>query len=213
MDNRQARTEIMENRPTIPRSVDIIGCGGIGTWVAIINGMAGTKRFYLFDADTVEEHNLNRLPFGDGAIGKSKTEVLKAFLESMDNGVEVMTFGLVRDELDLEAIDDQAYVYICCDNRKTREFVSKVAQKRGLYYVNAGYNENSVSVYNGGKIWGSGPDAYETTPTWAVPTFVVSALAVFKMSYGCERDLSFDLFQLFDRRDKGDPSGLGALFG
>ena len=67
----------------IPPSVTIVGCGGIGSWVAILAAMSGVGTLYLFDPDVVEESNRNRLPFCQGSIGQPKVEVVKDFILSI----------------------------------------------------------------------------------------------------------------------------------
>ena len=47
----------------VKQSVTIVGCGGIGAWVAIFAAMSGIEDIILFDPDILESHNLNRLPF------------------------------------------------------------------------------------------------------------------------------------------------------
>jgi len=39
-------------------TVSIVGCGGIGYWVAKLLAMSGVEKLYLYDADVIEETNL-----------------------------------------------------------------------------------------------------------------------------------------------------------
>ncbi len=72
-----------------PEEVSIIGCGGIGAWVAIDLAMTGTEKVNLFDSDDLEAHNLNRLPFTLNDIGKPKVEVLKKYIENIRPDADV----------------------------------------------------------------------------------------------------------------------------
>lgn len=57
----------------------VIGCGGTGWYVAMALAMSDMCRhIILYDADVVEEVNLNRLPVPPGAVGVPKATVLAA---------------------------------------------------------------------------------------------------------------------------------------
>ena len=43
------------------QSITVVGCGGIGYWVAKFAAMSGIDELWLFDPDTFEDHNFNRI--------------------------------------------------------------------------------------------------------------------------------------------------------
>jgi len=60
----------------------IVGCGGLGSQIAIQLAALGARHFMLIDGDRIEASNLNRLTFATAAdIGLPKTETLKGYLE------------------------------------------------------------------------------------------------------------------------------------
>ena len=65
------------------QSVAVIGCGGVGSWVALYLFMAGVERIDLFDGDSVDGTNLNRLPVPASAIGQPKPEALAEVLRHL----------------------------------------------------------------------------------------------------------------------------------
>lgn len=65
---------------SVPESVAIVGCGGVGSWIAYFLALAGVKELWLFDGDKVEEHNLNRILLPISSIGKQKSTALKESL-------------------------------------------------------------------------------------------------------------------------------------
>ncbi len=67
----------------IPGSVAVIGVGGVGYWVAKDLALSGVPKLYLFDPDTVEIHNLNRLDMTPDAVGKAKVQVMEAIIRSI----------------------------------------------------------------------------------------------------------------------------------
>ena len=48
--DRQSKLKLNQNQ-----SITVVGCGGIGYWVAKFSAMSGIDPIYLFDPDTFEE--------------------------------------------------------------------------------------------------------------------------------------------------------------
>lgn len=59
----------------------IIGCGGIGSNLAVKAAMIGIKKFTLIDYDKVEYHNLARTPFTIEDVGSLKTDATKRIID------------------------------------------------------------------------------------------------------------------------------------
>ncbi|MCK5016094.1 MAG: ThiF family adenylyltransferase, partial [Candidatus Peribacteraceae bacterium] len=91
------------------KAVIVIGCGGIGMNVALQLAMAGVRKMYIFDDDTIETHNLNRLPVPSSFIGKNKAETTANFIELMrpeGEGVDVefFPFKFNSDVIDMNGV-------------------------------------------------------------------------------------------------------------
>lgn len=56
--------------------VTIVGCGSLGSWLAIGLVKLGLQKFTLYDSDVVEEHNLPNQIFTTNDVGNSKTNRL-----------------------------------------------------------------------------------------------------------------------------------------
>lgn len=71
----------------------IVGCGGLGSQIAIQLAALGAHRFLLIDGDRIEASNLNRLAFATAAdIGQMKTEILARYLVSrFSASVEILS--------------------------------------------------------------------------------------------------------------------------
>lgn len=78
-DETTARQAPLALRP--PKGVAVVGCGGVGSWIAYFLALAGVRPLWLFDPDMVEIHNLNRLPLSKADIGKRKSEALASMLK------------------------------------------------------------------------------------------------------------------------------------
>ena len=71
--------------------VVVIGTGGNGAVLDLLL-RSGFEHFAIVDSDVVEDTNLNRLPFTQEAIGKSKVEAWKTYLESINPACEVNAY-------------------------------------------------------------------------------------------------------------------------
>jgi molybdopterin/thiamine biosynthesis adenylyltransferase len=54
----------------------LVGCGGLGSKIAIELGKSGLSILHLFDSDKIEPHNIPNSAFDVDNIGRSKVEVL-----------------------------------------------------------------------------------------------------------------------------------------
>ena len=68
--------------------VAVIGAGGNGAVLDLLV-RAGFMRFVIIDGDHVEATNLNRLPFGQDAVGLTKTEAWKQHLIAINPECEI----------------------------------------------------------------------------------------------------------------------------
>jgi sulfur carrier protein ThiS adenylyltransferase len=67
--------------------VAVIGCGGLGSNVAMMLVRCGVGELTLIDFDTVEESNLNRQMFFRDQLGMGKTAAIRDTLLRVDPGV------------------------------------------------------------------------------------------------------------------------------
>jgi molybdopterin/thiamine biosynthesis adenylyltransferase len=63
-------------------TVHVVGCGGIGSLVALALSKLGCGRLELYDDDRVEEHNVPNQLFRTADVGRPKVEALAEILES-----------------------------------------------------------------------------------------------------------------------------------
>jgi len=166
-----------------PTEVSIVGCGGVGAWVAIDLAMAGTYCFNLFDNDYVEAHNLNRVPFGLSDVGKSKTLVLKRFIKKIRSNTRVYRFGNLT-EITLKLLMGSVVVD-CTDKLSAQTMIYKECVSKGLRYYRVGYDGNHLGVIDAShpdapkldKVWGdgSGRSGYTIVDSWIVPPQIAAA--------------------------------------
>ncbi|SMC09983.1 HesA/MoeB/ThiF family protein [Nitratiruptor tergarcus] len=75
------------------KSIAIVGCGGLGSSLALALGASGIGKIYLVDFDEVSVHNIHRqITFKVEDDGKPKAEVNRCVIEGRCPYVEVESF-------------------------------------------------------------------------------------------------------------------------
>jgi hypothetical protein len=186
---RQARQNVMVLRPVVPARVAIIGAGGIGTYIGQACALAGVKSLTVFDSDTLEESNLNRLPYQHEWIGRRKTACLQDYVIRLMGAfnTEFIARDNVETDDDLWPLDGCEFVFITADRGTARNLVTKYCKAKDIPFINVGYDGNNISFYKSfrSSAEGAEPDAggYTITPSWAAPTMVIAGLAMYFMAY------------------------------
>lgn len=161
----------------LPKKVAIVGCGGIGYWVAKFLAMSGVEILHLYDPDILEEHNLNRLDIPYRFLGKNKADITKQAIISLREEATVYSYPFKFS--DLETGYD--WVIDCTDNSESQITNQEIAAKLGSKYFKAGYDGEGFGIHNTVAEWGESTDGYTIVPSWVVPAVTVAALAVAKV--------------------------------
>ena len=66
---------------TLDLPIHLIGCGGIGSFTALVLSKMGVQHLHLYDPDGIEEHNLPNQLFRLRDVGRSKVEALQEILQ------------------------------------------------------------------------------------------------------------------------------------
>lgn len=186
------------------KTVLVIGCGGIGMNAALQLAMAGIRELVLFDDDTIESHNLNRLPVPASFIGKNKAETTANFISLMrpeeDGSVNVKHFPF-KFNPDVINIDNVDYILDCTDVHEAQLSNQAIADKHDIIYCKAGYDGMSISINNRVGEWDTGetPDGYQITPSYCVPAIVIAGLAVHKVLMESDTEMGCKVDDLFVR--------------
>ncbi len=175
-------------------TLTIVGTGGIGFWVATYAAMSGIEKMYIFDPDVIEEVNLNRLPIPERFIGENKTVVLKSFITGIRPECTVFNFPYKFTENSMVNTD---FLVDCTDNIESQLKNQEIADSRGMKYIKAGYNGESISINDRVAEWGEAEDGYTIIPSWVVPASLVAALTVAKIMKYPERELASNVKELF----------------
>lgn len=74
-------------------SVAVVGVGGVGSVTADMLTRCGIGRLLLFDYDTVEIANMNRLFYQPHQRGQSKVQAAAQTLTNINPDVDIRTFN------------------------------------------------------------------------------------------------------------------------
>ena len=183
-----------------PISVTVVGCGGIGSWVAIDAAMSGVENLYLFDPDVLEESNRNRLPFCQSSINRPKVDVVAEYIQAIRPDTIVVA---VQDRLEGILLDIQLSVshmiVDCTDSPKSQFNIYNTCKTRGITYIRAGYDGTRVMVTSNVSGWiktDVEEEDYTVNPSWVVPAQIVAALAVGKMMKYFNQEVSLDISEI-----------------
>lgn len=117
---RETRRERFKSLPwseeVVKVSVDVIGAGGIGSWLSIFLNRTGTI-FRLVDNDTVDESNLGGQAYYNGAVGMSKTIAIGDMISMIGQHEPSNRFiGTVVEEMP----NIGSITFSCLDSIRTR---------------------------------------------------------------------------------------------
>lgn len=101
--------------------VSILGCGGLGSNIAMILSRAGIGEIYLYDFDKIEYSNLNRQNYKISDIGKEKVFTTKKIIEETIPYTKVYAKSMHLDEKNMDEIIGRTDYFIeAFDNRESK---------------------------------------------------------------------------------------------
>ena len=143
-------------------NVAIVGCGGIGGWVASL--LSKSTKFYdnliLVDGDKVERRNMDRQLFGPHSTGKFKADcVAKQMFSSMRTRTHTVNEYISPDNADdlLAPLGEDGIIIGAVDNNVARSVMLKLADRFNVPCILAGNNFISAESFFYHPLWESTP--------------------------------------------------------
>lgn len=122
MDIFSRNTGILESDIMLSKGAIIIGCGSVGSLVALELARAGVGRFFLVDSDLFSYHNICRHQCGIQDVGKYKTTALKERILQINPTALILTSNQMIQEVALDYIEPfcnpDTIIVGCADNRE-----------------------------------------------------------------------------------------------
>lgn len=122
MDIFSRNTGILESDIMLKKGALIIGCGSVGSLVAMELARAGVGRFFLVDMDIMGYHNICRHQCGLQDVGKWKTTAVKEKILQINPTAEVHTSHSMIQEVPMTELEpfcnEDTIIVGCADNRE-----------------------------------------------------------------------------------------------
>lgn len=168
---------------TVPQSVAVVGCGGVGSWAAQFLAMAGVPEIWLFDGDTISSHNLNRLPVPPGAIDQSKSGAIADMIRGLRPDCRTLAMGNLIPEVAvmIEGLQEVEWVVCTTDTLASRRMIAVWARAINALYVEAAAEGEQGSATGAPAEWATEQEAlpgYASVPVWVGPCVMAAAVAV-----------------------------------
>ena len=184
MDNVDRELYIRQQPLDLATSQDvaIIGCGGIGSWVAFFLALAGIRRLDLHDSDEVSVHNLNRLPLTQKAIGKNKAVALADFIRGYRPNCIVYAHGNLDEEITHRHIAHAHTIVCSTDNLKSRQLAQRLAGGGEKRYLELGADGVHATVTAVTPQWSTEleeDEGYQSVPVFVGPCTLAASIAVY----------------------------------
>lgn len=173
----------------LPSCVAVVGCGGVGSWTAYLLALAGVPKLYLFDQDTVSDHNLNRIPLPPNSVGEYKSKAVADLIASVRPDCIALAMGnfdtALADRLVLAS--EARYIVATTDSRRSRELVSKWAGIADVPFIECAAEGEIGSATGEPGDWQTVMEdhpGYASVPVWCGPCVNAASLAVSYIVHG-----------------------------
>jgi len=143
-------TGILESDIMLRKGVVIIGCGSVGSLVALELARAGVGRFFLIDMDIFGYHNICRHQCGILDVGKYKTTALRERILQINPTAEIFVSHKRIQDVPLAEIEPfcspEAIMVGCADNREGDYYAAHMlAKPNGMPFISIGCWERAFA--------------------------------------------------------------------
>lgn len=143
-------TGILETGVLQNKCAFVLGCGSVGSLVALELARAGIGRFVLVDNDILEYHNLCRHQCGIEEVGEYKVYSLRRRILEINPSAEIEAIVSTVEMLDKPIFDnfckkDQTVMIGCADNRSADVYANSVSVMYGIPFLSIGFWERAFA--------------------------------------------------------------------
>lgn len=183
----------------------IVGCGGIGYWLAILLALHGVPRLCLIDGDKVDSSNLNRLPVPITWRGVNKAIALRKTLKAIRPEMVVTVIpahlegSLAKQTVDKLSGDNYIQIWDCTDHMPTQKALFKLSQEDNIHigYRKIGYEGMEIGTYVDYSVWATTDTeethGYRTSAANAVSSVMAACLGMLAQGLNIGRDVNLNL--------------------
>lgn len=190
----------------------IVGCGGVGFWLATILAMQGQENFVLIDGQAIERTNLNRLPVPPSWVGINKAIALRRVIRTMRpvTAIRTITEHITEDTFDV-LLGSGSYltshnkrhsktVWDCTDDGRIQKKIFKALKeaKTQIKYRKLGYEGFQVGSYKEYDVWLPSDYApgYRTSNACAATSALAAVIGIVSEGLNVIRDVEVNVKDL-----------------
>lgn len=189
-------TGILESDIMLHKRAMFIGCGSVGSLVAVELAKAGVGHFMLFDNDIFGYHNICRHQCGIYDVGRFKTDALADRILQINPYAQIEKYNLAIQDVDRDAFmkfcNEDTIIVGGADNREGDLYACNLGIKAGAAFVSIGCWERAFA----GEIFYCLPSG---TPTYSdfleVTGYVSGRVTQNRRFYTSEEDLEKVTFE------------------
>ena len=149
MDVFSRNTGILESDVMLKTGAILVGCGSVGSLVALELAKAGVGRFLLIDNDILGYHNLCRHQCGMLDVGRYKTEAVRDRILQINPTAKVVVQNCIIQEVPLRVFDEfcdkDTVVIGGADNRQGDLYANQIAKEVGMPLMSIGCWERAFA--------------------------------------------------------------------
>lgn len=149
MDVFSRNTGILESDVMLKTGAILVGCGSVGSLVALELAKAGVGRFLLIDNDILGYHNLCRHQCGMLDVGRYKTEAVRDRILQINPTAKVVVQNCIIQEVPLRVFDEfcdkDTIVIGGADNRQGDLYANQIAKEVGMPLMSIGCWERAFA--------------------------------------------------------------------
>ena len=189
MDNAFTRQETLGIK--IDQCIGVVGCGGVGSWVALELALAGVRELHLFDSDVVSTTNLNRIAAPQHMIGINKAVACLAAINELRSIDYTQQSIYIHTNLSTIPVIAKSYpkfdwLIVATDTGKSRDEVSTYARKNKIAYLELAAEGHMASLSGSPGDWETAHEAdpgYASVPVWVGPAVLAATMACYHVLF------------------------------
>ncbi len=133
-------TGLLESSIMNAKTALIVGCGSVGSLIALELARAGVGKFILVDGDTLEVHNICRHQLGFRDIGRYKVDAVADAIQNINPFASIRKYkGILQDLPEDFVMDIEDGIVIGTgDNRESSAFANELAKVLNIPFVSTG---------------------------------------------------------------------------
>ena len=142
-------TGILESDIMKEKCAFILGCGSVGSLVALELARAGVGRFVLVDNDILEYHNICRHQCGIDDVGEYKVDAVARKIKNINPEAEISTIVSTVEMLDKPIFDqycsENTIIIGCADNRAADVYANSISVMYKIPFLSIGFWERAFA--------------------------------------------------------------------